>query len=75
MATALDDKSNLLVVLLSDGAPNCGADGFSGHLSMIQSADTQHAVIDCFGISCYGDFEQFMRDVASTSGGVYFSIP
>ena len=75
VATALGDKDNLTVVLLSDGAPNCGANDFSGHLRMIQSANSQHATIHCFGISCYGSFEQFMRDVASTSGGRYFGVP
>lgn len=75
VASALGDKTNYTVVLLSDGDPNCGANGASGHLRMIQAANTQGAVIHCFGISCYGSFEQFMRAIASTSGGRYIPVP
>jgi len=75
MALALADKDNLTVVLLSDGAPNCGANGFSGHRNMIRSANTQHAVIHTFGIGAYGEFEQFLRDVASDAGGRYVAVP
>ncbi len=71
-AAALQDKNNFTVVLLSDGAPNCGA---NDHLAMIQAANTQRAAIHAFGIACYGSFEQFMRDVASTSGGRYYAVP
>lgn len=75
VAAALQDKDNFTVVLLSDGAPNCGANGTSGHLSMIQAANTQGASIHTFGIACYGEFERFMRDIASTSGGRYYAVP
>ena len=75
VASALSDKTNFTVVLLSDGAPNCGASGAAGHLRMIQAANTQGAVIHTFGIACYGSFEQFMREIASTSGGRYIPVP
>lgn len=31
--------------------------------------------LNTFGIAAYGEFERFMRDVASTSGGRYYSVP
>jgi hypothetical protein len=74
-AAALGDKNNFTVVLLSDGAPNCGASSTNGHLRMIQGANTQGAAIHTFGIACYGEFERFMRDVATTSGGRYHPVP
>ena len=85
VAAALGDKSNFTVVLLSDGAPNCIGSGWvdefgtsggviGGHLSMIQSNNTQGTKIHCFGIAAYGEFERFLRDVASTSGGRYYSV-
>lgn len=73
-ALGLEDKENKTVVLLSDGSPNCGASGTSGHLSMIQSANTQGAVIHTFGIGATGQFEQFLRDIASAAGGQYFPV-
>lgn len=75
VVNALGDKENFTVVLLSDGSPNCGATGIAGHLRMIQTANTQRAAIHCFGISCYGDFERFMRDIAITNGGRYIPVP
>ncbi len=86
VAAALADKSNFTVVLLSDGAPNCIGSGWvddfgapggivDGHLSMILSNNTQGAKIHCFGIDAYGEFEQFMRDVASNTGGRYYPVP
>ncbi|HVY62099.1 MAG TPA: hypothetical protein VHF22_10625 [Planctomycetota bacterium] len=77
VAAALGDKANFTVVLLSDGAPNCPfySDEIRQTLNMIVSADTQGAVIHCFGIACYGEFEQFMRDVASRTGGRYYGVP
>jgi hypothetical protein len=77
VATALSDKANFTVVLLSDGAPNCPfyGDEIRQTLNMILAADTQRAAIHCFGIACYGEFEQFMRDVASRTGGRYYAVP
>ncbi|GIW72374.1 MAG: hypothetical protein KatS3mg102_1916 [Planctomycetota bacterium] len=74
VALALSDKENFTVVLLSDGAPNCGASGFSGHLNMINSANTQGAVINTFGIGAYGEFENFLRQVAEMNGGTYVPV-
>jgi hypothetical protein len=72
---ALGDKENKTIVLLSDGEPNCPRGPPWWHLQMIQAANTQEAVIHTFGISCYGEFERFMRAVAATSGGRYTPVP
>lgn len=74
-ALALGDKENYTVILLSDGAPNCGASGTSGHLSMIAGANTQGATIHTFGIAATGQFEAFLRTIADTTGGRYYPVP
>lgn len=74
-AAALGDKSNKLVVLLTDGAPNCGANSDSGHRSMIRSANTQRAKVNVFGIAAYGSYRAFCQGVASDNGGSYFDVP
>jgi hypothetical protein len=73
-ALALGDKDNKTVALLSDGAPNCGASGFSGHANMISGANTQGAIIHTFGIGAYGQFENFLRGIAQGSGGNYIPV-
>lgn len=74
-ASALSDKENTAVVLLTDGAPNCGANDASGHRSIIRNANTQGAVIDVFGIAASGSYRSFCQGVASDSGGAYHDIP
>jgi hypothetical protein len=74
-ALALADKENMSVVLLTDGAPNCGADGFQGHRTMISSANTQGATINVFGIAASGSYRQFCQNVASDGHGSYFDVP
>ncbi len=74
VALALGDKDNKTVALLSDGAPNCGASGFAGHTNMILGANTQGAVIHCFGIGAYGQFENFLRNIAQRTGGTYIPV-
>jgi len=76
-ALALDPELKL-VVLLTDGAPNCGAGDSSGdgsctdaHRKLIAQANKQHAVIDVFGIGATGVFKDFCLGVAQDSGGVY----
>ena len=74
-ALALADKDNYTVALLSDGWPGCGAGGgMSAHLQMILLADTQGAQVHTFGINTYGGAEQFLRDIATNTGGNYFSV-
>jgi len=82
MVQALSQNSACkLFVLLTDGAPNCGAgDGYgdasciAAHLAMIDAGNTQHAVINVFGIGATGDFRQFCVNIASQNGGSYTDV-
>jgi len=74
-ALALADKENASVVLLTDGMPNCGAEGAAGHRAMIASANSQGATINVFGIAASGSYRAFCQAVAGDSGGRYFDIP
>lgn len=79
---ALATGGSKLVVLLTDGGPNCGAgDGHGGHTcrqahrTMIAAANSGHAVINVFGISASGDMKTFCMEVASDAGGSYIDVP
>lgn len=74
-AAALADKNNMSVVLLTDGSPNCGASGTSGHRNVINAANTQNAVITVFGIGATGSLRSFCQQVASDNGGTYVDVP
>lgn len=89
-AQGLAERDNKMVVLLTDGAPNCGvSSGFGGgpgggwdddggpreHRRVIRNANTQGAVINVFGIAASGSYRSFCQGVASDSGGNYFDIP
>jgi hypothetical protein len=81
VALALRQKNNRLVVLLTDGAPNCYLGGACGsdedmdsHLHAIREANTQNAVVDVFGVGAAGQFKQFCVDVASQNGGSYTDV-
>jgi hypothetical protein len=74
-AAGLAERENMAVVLLTDGAPNCGATGASGHRAMIRSANTQGATINVFGIAASGSYRAFCQGVASDSGGSYYDVP
>ncbi|MGE0706640.1 MAG: hypothetical protein AB7N76_05490 [Planctomycetota bacterium] len=74
-ALALAEKSNMAVVLLTDGAPNCGASGLDGHRVMISTANSQGATINVFGIEASGTYRAFCMGVAADSGGSYFDVP
>jgi hypothetical protein len=82
MAQALQEKGAKLFVLLTDGAPNCGAgDGWgsasciAAHLAMITGSNTMKATINTFGIGAYGEFKQFCVDIASQNGpGSYTDV-
>lgn len=69
-----ENLDNLTIALLSDGAPNCGFLA-AEHRAMISTNNIQHATIYCFGISAWGLFEQFLKDVAADNGGAYYPIP
>jgi hypothetical protein len=74
-AKALWEKENMMVVLLTDGEPNCGANGTDGHRRMISTANTQGATINVFGIAAQGKYRAFCQAVASDSGGSYYDVP
>lgn len=72
------DRSNLAVVLLTDGEPNCGvypeppiADK---HRAMIRNANAQGAVINVFGIGARGEFRAFCQGVATDAFGTYTDV-
>lgn len=76
-ALAVNGHDVKLVVLLTDGSPNCGAgtglgDSFclEEHRKMIRSNNTQGARIDVFAIVASGIFQKFCENVAGDSGGV-----
>lgn len=74
-ALGLSFSPNTTVVLLTDGAPNCGASGTFGHLAMILKTNTQGAQITVFCISPVQErFRQFCRSVASLTGGRYIEV-
>ena len=80
--TALGDKENLTVVLLSDGSPNfldCSMNyvgSFDDHARLIRSSNTQNAKINTFGIGIASDPDAraFMQRVASENGGSYTDV-
>ena len=73
---ALGDRENKTVVLLTDGAPNCGADGtLNGHRRLISSNNSQGARINVFGIAASGSYRSFCQGVAADSGGSYVDVP
>ncbi len=80
--TALVDKSNTMVVLLSDGAPNfidCAMNyvgSFQTHQDMIKNENTQNATVNTFGIGINSDNDAraFMQKVASDNGGQFTEI-
>lgn len=74
-ALALGARENKAVVLLTDGAPNCGANSMDGHRSMIRTANRQGATINVFGIAASGSYRSFCQNVAGDSGGSYFDVP
>jgi hypothetical protein len=82
VATALRDKENKSVVLLSDGSPNfldCAMNyvgTFEQHRELIRNSNTQGAVINTFGIglSADQDARSFMQAVAAENRGSYVQV-
>lgn len=75
VSLALSDKQCDSVVLLTDGAPNCGARDIDGHRRMISAANTQGATINVFGIDARSVYREWCQQVAADSGGSYFDVP
>lgn len=89
VAMALSDRSNYTVVLLTDGAPNCGVNVSATegmpigslmvlyaeqHRRIIRETNTQGATIHVFGIMARGSWRAFCQGVASDSGGRYVDV-
>jgi len=74
-ALGLGNKDNMAVVLLTDGRPNCGANGHEGHRQVVRTNNTQGAVINVFGIAASGSYREFCQNVAADSGGKFVDVP
>lgn len=78
--TGLAERSNVTVVLLSDGSPNfldCAETqiaGSSEHRRLIREANLQNAQIHAFAIDPTGDARAFMQGVAADNSGMYVEI-
>lgn len=77
--TALQlDRKNKLIVLLTDGAPNCLGNYWASsndHLNMIMSANSQKAKIDVFAIQPWsGSYRTFCQQIAQRTGGKYKEV-
>lgn len=78
--TALEDKDNRTVVLLSDGAPNyldCGKVfyGSAGiHRAIIELGNTQGAQVHAFGIGLGVRARKFLMSVAAANGGSFTEV-
>jgi len=47
----------------------------AAHLGMICSSNSNKATVNCFGIGAYGEFKQFLVDVAAKNGpGTYTDV-
>lgn len=87
VALGLSIRENKSLVLLTDGAPNCGVPEdndwynwsesrvIAAHRRMIANANTQRATINVFGIAASGTYRTFCQNVASDAGGSYFDVP
>jgi len=74
-AVALRDLSNDTIILLTDGEPNCGAEGFAGHRAMIRAANTHGATMHTVGIQIRrASATAFLQSVAADNGGRYYPI-
>ncbi|MCZ6689837.1 MAG: hypothetical protein O7H41_09565 [Planctomycetota bacterium] len=60
--------------LLSDGQPNCGAQGTIGHKTMALAANGAGHVLNTVGIADFGNFAAFLRELAEATGGVYVHV-
>jgi hypothetical protein len=80
--TALTDKDNKTIVLLSDGSPNfldCSMNyvgSSDDHANLIRTENTQGATINAFGIGISNDptSRAFMQRVANENSGSYIEV-
>jgi len=74
VAIALEDRENMCIVLLTDGAPNAPIEDPAWHRELIQRQNEQRAKIHVFGVDAQGTMRSFCQSVASDSGGTYVDI-
>lgn len=80
VARALSIEEVRLVVLLTDGDPNCDLGGFTSHPAreqhrrVIRQANQHGASVNVFGIGATGALRQFCLDVAADNGGSYTDV-
>lgn len=81
VAQALGARETRLVVLLTDGDPNCYLGSASGslgdpaeHRRLIRQANEQQAAVNVFGIGATGQFERFCQAVANENHGTYTEV-
>lgn len=73
-------RDNMLVILLTDGDPNCNSMTMNGnvpaeiHRQDIKTANVQRASINVFGIDAVGVFKDFCVNVASDNNGVFVAV-
>ena len=73
-------EDNRDIVLLTDGAPNCGVEQgtdlemMERHREMIRNNNRNNTRIHVFGIRTYADFREFCVRVASDSRGSYYDV-
>jgi secreted protein with Ig-like and vWFA domain len=60
--------------LLSDGQPNCGAAGTTGHKAVALAANERGHVLNTVGIGDHGVFAAFMKELAAATGGLYVHV-
>ncbi|MCZ6691709.1 MAG: VWA domain-containing protein [Planctomycetota bacterium] len=60
--------------LRSEGQPNCGAQGTTGHKAIALAANGTGHVLNTVGIADTGRFAAFMRELAEATGGVYVHV-
>ena len=71
VALALADTSNDTVVLVTDGAPNVGANSPYAHRAMIRASNTHAAQVHTIGIGATGSYRAFLQGVAADSSGEF----
>jgi hypothetical protein len=74
VSEALRERSNRTLLLASDGRASCGAPGTAGHLCEVLGENRQGAKIHTFGIDTFGEYRQFLVDMADLTGGTYTDV-
>ncbi len=63
-----------LIALITDGSPNCGADGMEGHARMIKQGNYGGTSIHTFGIDAGSGQRAFLQQVAFENNGKYTDV-